>query len=305
MLSHHRLFLRSSYILTGLVLALVMLQGCAGQRPITATATTVIPGAETPPVAPVGADSVLWAMYEAGVEAAKYPDPSKIYKDLIPILRSTPELRWNDRGQVLMATWTDSAYFPDSTYVPGYEFPLYGYTWFTAVPFLQNECKEYNKTSLDLRLKQVLGLPPDADKNVFLQVWIDPIYLFRPCPDPGIGDHECQVRISLVRERPTPGNNEPPWYCPGRPVRDYRPGPAQVSGASVVVSQDHLNWMCDNWKGSYDPPPKERFPWTALGYTYDWGNPADPVGQSEFVAPAQSLAVFDSITPTTEYCSGQ
>ena len=245
-------------------------------------------------------------MYEEGVEAAKYPDPSKIYRDLIPLLRTTPELRWNDRGQVLMTTWSRAAFYPDTTYVPGYEFALYGQTWFTAVPFLQNECKGFDAASLEMRLKQVLGLPPNDSKDAFLQVWIDPIYLFRPCPDPGIADHECQVSIPLVAHQPTTGYNEPPWACPTPAPAAAQGGRlAQVSGAYVLVNQAHLNWMCANWEGTYDQPPEKQYPWTALGYTYDWGNPADPVGQSEFVAPAKTPVVFDSVTPTAEYCSVQ
>ena len=304
MLSEYRRLLRIIPLLTGLVL---VLQGCAGQRPITATATTAVPAAETPPIASAAADSVLlWTMYEEGVAAAKYPDPAKVYRDLVPILRSTPALRWNDQGQVLMATWSRVAFYTDSVYVPGYEFPLYGQTWFTAVPFLQNECKHFDQATLDMRLKQVLGLPPNDDKDAFLQVWIDPIYLFRPCPDPGIGDHECQVRIPMARARPEPlyqENNQPPWACPTPAPAAAQGGRlAQVSGAYVLVNQAHLNWMCDNWVSTYIQPPEKQYPWTALGYTYDWGHPADPIGQSEFVAPAGSPVVFDSVTPTAAYC---
>jgi hypothetical protein len=47
----------------------------------------------------------------------------------------------------------------------------------------------------------------------------------------------------------------------------------------------------------------EQYPWTALGYTYDW-NPVSttPVGPSEFVAHKGARVVFDSIIPTEDFC---
>ncbi|MGA9382466.1 MAG: hypothetical protein WBV73_27210 [Phormidium sp.] len=52
------------------------------------------------------------------------------------------------------------------------------------------------------------------------------------------------------------------------------------------------------------------YPWTGLGYTYDWGNPQKPhVGASEFVAiatPQKQVEVeVISVTPTKEYCQNQ
>lgn len=52
------------------------------------------------------------------------------------------------------------------------------------------------------------------------------------------------------------------------------------------------------------------YPWTGLGYTYDWGNPQKPhLGASEFVAiatPQKQVEVeVISITPTKEYCQNQ
>ena len=60
---------------------------------------------------------------------------------------------------------------------------------------------EQLRSMLVLRLEQRLGLPPKAGKDAFLEVWIDPADLFRPCPDPGIADRECQVDVPLVGAR--------------------------------------------------------------------------------------------------------
>ena len=44
------------------------------------------------------------------------------------------------------------------------------------------------------------------------------------------------------------------------------------------------------------------FPWTALGYTYDWNAKSTPVGPSEFVARGQTQVLFEQLVPTEELC---
>jgi hypothetical protein len=63
--------------------------------------------------------------------------------------------------------------------------------------------------------------------------------------------------------------------------------------------------MCDNWTSSYPPgEPRKSYPWTALGYTYDWA-PSAPghVGDSEFVAPQGTPVTVRAVVPTAEYCA--
>ncbi len=144
---------------------------------------------------------------------------------------------------------------------------------------------------LRTRLRQVLGLRPDGDDDAFVQMWADPKDFFRPCADPEVTDRECTLNLT-TRASPRDGC---PWS-------DSSQG--QVSARWVSVTQDHLAWMCDNWTRSFPANPHDGYPWTALGYTYDWGKPS-PVGQSEFVAPQGTTVVVESITGTEEYCGGQ
>jgi len=279
---------------TRLLLILALLGGCAGPRQATVTP---------------GDTQQLWAKYEAAVAAAKYPEASKISQALVPLVPDTPGLRWNDEGQVLMVTWTQAAYFPPgdgpNQYRPGKTFPLYGDTWFTAVPFARDFCRANQGPSLVLRLEQALGLPPGTGKDAFVEVWIDPGRLFRPCPDPEVIDRECQVRIPLAGYGPAPDENQPPWYCP-EPLPAPDQALPQQGGAFATVSQAHLNWMCTNWKSTYVNAANDAvwkpYPWTALGYTFDWGDAGDPVGQSEFVALGGTSVTFHAVTPTEAYC---
>jgi hypothetical protein len=67
----------------------------------------------------------------------------------------------------------------------------------------------------------------------------------------------------------------------------------------LQVDEKYSKWFEDN-KSTYtsDPP----FPWTRLGYTYDWGNRRSEVGLSEFGVVASAEAVIESVTPTINYC---
>ncbi len=232
------------------------------------------------------------AAYEAAIEDAQVPTPAEISRDLTPLLPSTEGLIWNDQGQILMATWTKKQYYEPTELRPGQTYPLPVDTWFTATPLARDFCQalDLDVPMLTLRLEQLIGLPPGRGKDAFLEVWVDPTDLFRPCPDPEISDHECQVEIPVVDR-----DLRRPWDCGLK---------RQVSGRYLTVHPGHLRWMCDNWASSYGHEELfDNYPWTALGYTYDWGNPGDPVGLSEYVAPAGSVVVFHGVTPIEGYCS--
>ncbi|NMF65501.1 hypothetical protein DP113_30305 [Brasilonema octagenarum UFV-E1] len=62
------------------------------------------------------------------------------------------------------------------------------------------------------------------------------------------------------------------------------------------------------YKNSFEG--EEHYPWTGLGYTYDWGNPQKPhVGASEFIINATVTSPITvevvSITATKEYCKNK
>lgn len=276
-----------------LLVALLLASGCSSAVRAPSAAPAALP--EPRPVAV--ADS-YWEQYLAAVEAARYPDRSKISKDLLPLLPGEDGLDWRD-GRVRMVNWTRAEYYRDTAYVSGHEFSLYGDTWFTVYPVVRDFCRRFRGDDLAMRLRQLIGLPPDAGDDAFLEVWVRPEDLFRPCPDPEITDSQCQVEIPLVDHPPPPRDGEnPPWYCPPLGV-----APWQQGGRFQLVFQTHLSWMCENWESSYtNEDPKRDYPWTALGYTYDWGQPEDPRGPSEYVALQGTRVVFERLETTAAYC---
>ena len=263
--------------------------GCASRADRSA-----MPSASCPRCLDPASPEVL-AAYAAAIEAARYPAADKISRRLTPLLPSTDGLIWNDRGQILMVTWTKAQYFSDpESFRRGKAFALAVDTWWTAVPMVREFCRsfDHDDSMLTLRLEQLLGLPPGREKDAFVEIWVDPADLFRPCPDPEIFDHECLVEVPLVGRDP----ERRPWDCSiDKP---------QVAGRFVTVDPEHLLWMCTNWAVSYgNDEPLDNYPWTALGYTYDWGNPENPHGLSEYVSLKGSEVVFHSLTPTDVYCA--
>lgn len=263
-----------STVFLPLFAVLLLASGCASVRP-----------------KPVPDTESLWKLYEQAVEEAKYPQPDRISKSLVPIATFTPGLVWDESGEkILMATWAKAQFF---TGTPPYETTIPVPAWLTAVPFARQFCQKtgLQGDALRLRIAQRFGLPPTASNDSFVQMWVDPHKLFRPCPDPEINDAECQVNLTAG---PVDTSAPCPWNAA---LQD------QLSGGFVTVSGDHLEWMCSNWQGTYKPgEPRKSYPWTALGYTYDWGSKTHR-GESEFVLPPNTPVVIESVTPTDAYCA--
>jgi hypothetical protein len=185
-------------------------------------------------------------------------------------------LRWEDKpdgsARVLVATWVND-WVAKNNY-DGKEgdvitIPLDAYPFVTVVPEVKNFCAAPMPagTNLTLRLEQLLGLPPANGKVKFVQLWVDPNDLFRPCPDPEITDSRCGL--------------------------DFPTG-------FLTVSLNYVSWFDRQYCQSYGA---NGYPWTRLGYTYDWGVPAGHVGMSEFVIRPGSQVQICSVTKTEDYCA--
>jgi hypothetical protein len=139
--------------------------------------------------------------------------------------------------------------------------------WVTVVPQLQTVCRgirlQCSDSALDLRLKQLLGLPFCEQKTQFVEFWLSPSDLFRPCPDPAITDSVCNLKSSMN-----------------------------------VDGRNHKKWFNKQKKGSYC---LLGYPWTQLGYTYDWGNPRSEIGLSEFVVKKGANVKVESVRTTESY----
>ena len=219
-----------------LVLTL-FLAGCATRKPATLS---------TDP---------LWDLYYAAVR-----DSSVIAPDDVHPLPAITETR------VKVVTWTKWPYDLG-------QMQLKGTTWVSLYPVVQNFCKNYSGPDLELRLRQLMGLPPDSEKVHFVTFEVSAADLFRPCSSPDITTTGCDLNLP-------------------EGVSDY-----------------HARWFAAQMASSYQQPndapsPSSPvgYPWTRLGYTYDWNPKTSKVGPAELIARKDAFVNVLEITPTFDYC---
>lgn len=121
---------------------------------------------------------------------------------------------------------------------------------------------------LALRLEQLLGLPPAADTTrVFLSIRLKGEDLFRPCRNPDISDCSCSTEFPFG------------YYS-------EETGYSEVYETIVGQTTD--------------------FPWTRLGYTYDW-NPRNRnhFGFSEYIIRQGAVVKIISKVGTEEFINAE
>ena len=131
---------------------------------------------------------------------------------------------------------------------------------------LQDFCQDtgLQGEALSLRLEQILGLPPGNGNDRIVGLWVPEAVMFRPSPDPEIDDTRAEL--------------------------DFPTG----------TPQEHIDWINSLKAISYEP---DGYPWTRLGYTYDWSpDAASEVGLSELVLREAGMVGVESVTPQDEYC---
>ncbi len=100
-----------------------------------------------------------------------------------------------------------------------------------------------------------------------------------------------------------PPNKSETWFVEMwvRPADLFRPAPDREiddTEASLTfpagTPQSHIDWFNNQVKTN-------SYPWTRLGYTYDWGNPSTKVGLSEYIIKVSSEVEVYKVAPTLEY----
>ena len=231
-----------------------------------------------PLVGPFVTDEQLQQAYQAAVKDAEVAEADEICTDLTAIVPENDLIIWEGtpgQSRVLMVTWTSWTGYDD---LVGKSIQVDDLakstettrdTWVTAAPELRDFCarQHLNEEDMTLRVEELMGLPPHNGKTRFVAFWVDPADLFRPSPDPEITDHETGLDFP-------------------------------VSSRFVTVSDDHVAWFNAQKAGSYG---SDGYPWTRLGYTYDWGNPLCHVGLSEFVIRSGATVDVQSVTLNDDF----
>ena len=209
-------------------------------------------------------------MYLSATEDAEVAMPNEIYKDLTAIEADNHNLVWEGEpgnSRVLVVTWTGKPYY-DNYVGQDYQLPAGAEIWVTVVPELTNFFKGKSSSDTELRIEQLLGLPPNSGKTKFVELWADANDMFRPSPDPEITDHEAELDFP-------------------------------ASAKFITITETYKTWFNNLKESSYEGD--YAHPWTRLGYTYDWGNKKNHIGFSEFVIAGNSTIGIKSITATDDY----
>lgn len=205
--------------------------------------------------------------YDAAVRDAVEATPEEVVDSLWAITPSNTRLSWNgDQSAVRMVAWTTFTGYAQGDNTLSREI------WVTPAPQLKELCRTVTDDAARIaRVNQYLGLPPatEADnRRVFVEMWVKPGDMFRPCPDPEIDDTTCGLQF-----------------------------PASASSA-------HKTWIANYYASSYGFWQSTHYPWTGLGYTYDWCSQDDKnVGGSEFVVRSGSVVNVTGLINRDTYCA--
>ncbi|MCK6524423.1 hypothetical protein L6R49_23710 [Myxococcota bacterium] len=221
-------------------------------------------GSAPAPAAEVAAD--LPSMYAAAVTDASTPTAEDIVSTLTVISADNAALQWEGeaKGRVKLLTWTG---WDGYDALVGQDTTLSREVWVTVTPELETACRGWglDAGATTLRLEQLLGLPPGNGKTRFVAVYAKPEDLFRPCASGEITTPTCGL--------------------------DFTPD----------VSPEHKAWVENLRATSYGP---SGYPWTQLGYTYDWSGDGDKVGLTELVIRQGSTVGVASVSDLATVCGG-
>lgn len=220
--------------------------------------------------------------YQRALMDASKASAEELTDTLNAIHPDNDSLIWNaDKSKLLVTTWksqdTYDQFLKPSTTTSSDENHV---VWVTLAPQVQQFCQAYrekhpNKDDrLILKLKQYLGLNHAWNYDVFVNMWVSPDDLFRPCVDPETNDTACNLTFS-----------------------DAIP--------QVKNIQNYQDFYQNLYYNSFRN--KGGAPWTGLGYTYNWGKKgrrkAPEIGASEYIlVPGAEYSIKDAV-PTLAYCS--
>lgn len=198
-------------------------------------------------------------LYRAAVSDAVFADADEI-RSLVTLTKDDDRITWNERGEkVLLLSWNNT---PEA-YLSGSSVVVSDYDiWAFADGEMIRWYRENANgvTDWTARLERLLGLPEGFGYTHVSAFWCEPAKLIRP------------AYVTDVSRQVTP--------------------------ESLDCSQlgEWAKWFNDNTLYSYF---SEQFPWTRLGYTYDWAEGGEEYGLTEFLIP-QGVEVDIMWTKTTD-----
>jgi hypothetical protein len=213
------------------------------------------------------------ALYKRAILDAMVADSSEIIDTLWALTPENTALQWktiNGKPHVLMASFMR---FPSSYPVGDSITTSWGESWL----FIPQQMKARIGSSLlatsdtTMRICQLLGLPPANQRSNthIAEIWVNPERLYRPAGSQA---------ITTKTTGATLGTNNPENF-----------------------SSWFNNYIVFAYYRTLSTTTDYHYPWTRLGYTYDWAPETSEVGLSEYVLQPNSGAWVKSVAKVSDY----
>ena len=209
--------------------------------------------------------SALNVLYLKAIDDALTADTSEVCDTLWSLGPENQRLDLRKMGNDLYVRVGCFTRFPDS-FKDSVIVNSWGEFWVFIPQQFDTRMKQVLAKDSDtlLRVRQMLGLPPDNKNTHVAQMWINLNDLFRPAGSPSISAATASPYLS----------------------KD--------------ASEEYRTWFITNIYNTYFSEGT-HFPWTRLGYTYDWAPGACEVGLSEFCVRKNSRILTIGVVKATQY----
>jgi hypothetical protein len=216
-----------------------------------------------PPAQVTAEHQSLLAMYECAIFNSAVYDSTN--------LRRLRPLVADSNGEVIVATLTSA----DGKV--GELLPVTGTgVWVTGVPEVQEICRGFSGDVV-MKVRQLLGLPPDAHVPRVLVLRVKIADVFRAAVDPNVSSTTPCEQLQDAPRMDDCGNVFPSDTTPS-----------------------HYAWMASQSFELHALP--DGYPWTHLGYTFNWAPDADRYGASEYVVRPGARALIVGNERAEAYC---
>lgn len=198
-------------------------------------------------------------LYAMAVKDAAIAEEDEI-EPLVSLTKQDPLVTWDDQGRVLLCTWHS---YPDS-YPEGETVTAkWGYIWTFTDKEMATHAGELKKSEdAVMRLRQLISIDPNKSHSTVTGLWVNPSDVIRPAYQSDAANGSMTVAFSEGEE----------------------------------VDESFKAWFDQNILNSYY---YGSYPWTRLGYTYDWADNGKEYGLTEFLIK-QDAEMEVAFTDTTE-----
>jgi len=212
-------------------------------------------------------------LYKSAILDAMVADDAEIIDTLWALTPENTSLQWKTikgKPHVLMASFMR---YPSSYPVGDSITTSWGESWL----FIPQQMKarigaSFSATSdTTMRICQLLGLPPANERSNthIAEIWVNPERLYRPAGS----------RVITTKTATAPlSNNSPESF-----------------------SSWFNNYIVFAYYRTLSGTTDYHYPWTRLGYTYDWAPKAKEVGLSEYVFQSNSGAWVEKVSKVGNY----